>query len=186
MQQALERQIVFEDHKEAYALLGDRDEFLQVLRENFDCQFISRGEQLEILGRLETLLALVEGWVDEVVAQASARWMPSSSQLAEAVRRRRAAGGPAEEVFKTLVGLEIRPRRVRDAANLWAALTADRGVGGRDAVWNHPDLIPTAADLDDPLGYVAGERQEAPLVDDLDAELARLLSEEDERRSDEG
>lgn len=50
MQQALERQIVFEDHKEAYALLGDRDEFLQVLRENFDCQFISRGEQLEILG----------------------------------------------------------------------------------------------------------------------------------------
>ncbi len=143
-------------------------------------------EQLEILGRLETLLALVEGWVDEVVAQASARWMPSSSQLAEAVRRRRAAGGPAEEVFKTLVGLEIRPRRVRDAANLWAALTADRGVGGRDAVWNHPDLIPTAADLDDPLGYVAGERQEAPLVDDLDAELARLLSEEDERRSDEG
>ena len=50
MQQALERQIVFEDHKEAYALLGDRDEFLQVLRENFACQFISRGEQLEILG----------------------------------------------------------------------------------------------------------------------------------------
>ena len=50
MQQALERQIVFEYHKEAYALLGDRDEFLQVLRENFDCQFISRGEQLEILG----------------------------------------------------------------------------------------------------------------------------------------
>ena len=50
MQQALERQIVFEDHKEAYALLGDRDEFLQVFRENFDCQFISRGEQLEILG----------------------------------------------------------------------------------------------------------------------------------------
>ena len=47
MQQALERQIVFEDHKEAYALLGDRDEFLQVLRENFDCQFISRGEQLD-------------------------------------------------------------------------------------------------------------------------------------------
>lgn len=50
MQQALERQIVFADHKEAYALLGDRDEFLQVLRENFACQFISRGEQLEILG----------------------------------------------------------------------------------------------------------------------------------------
>lgn len=134
-------------------------------------------EQVEILGRLGNLLALVEGWVDEVVAQATARWMPNSSLLAETVRRRRAAGGPSEDVLKSLVGLELRPRRVRDAANLWAALTADRGVGGRDAVWNHPDLIPTAADLDDPLAYVSGESNK-PVVDDLDAELAKLLAEE--------
>ncbi|TYZ30783.1 PhoH family protein [Selenomonas caprae] len=50
MQQALEKQIVFQDHKEAYSLLGERDEFLQVMRENFDCQFISRGDRIEILG----------------------------------------------------------------------------------------------------------------------------------------
>ncbi|MEL4357593.1 MULTISPECIES: zinc-dependent metalloprotease [unclassified Luteococcus] len=136
------------------------------------------AEQVEILGRLETLLALVEGWVDEVVAQATARWMPNSSQLAETLRRRRAAGGPAEDVLKSLVGLELRPRRVRDAANLWAALSADRGVGGRDAVWNHPDLVPTAADLDDPLGYVSGENTTPAEADDLDAELAKLLDEE--------
>ena len=50
MQQALEKQIIFKDHKEAYSLLGERDEFLQVLQESFDCQFISRGDQVEILG----------------------------------------------------------------------------------------------------------------------------------------
>ncbi|MBQ1889186.1 phosphate starvation-inducible protein PhoH [Selenomonas ruminantium] len=50
MQQALEKQIIFQDHKEAYSLLGERDEFLQVMRENFDCQFISRGDRIEILG----------------------------------------------------------------------------------------------------------------------------------------
>ena len=50
MQQALEKQIVFQDHKEAYSLLGERDEFLQVMRENFDCQFVSRGDRIEILG----------------------------------------------------------------------------------------------------------------------------------------
>ena len=50
MQQALEKQIVFQDHKEAYALLGDRDEFLDILREQFAVQFISRGDQLDILG----------------------------------------------------------------------------------------------------------------------------------------
>ena len=114
-------------------------------------------EQLAILERLETMLALVEGWVDEVVTQATAQWMPSAPALAEAVRRARATGGPAEETFATLVGLELRPRRMRDAANLWAALRDARGMDGRDAVWSHPDLVPTSADLDDPLGFVAGE-----------------------------
>ena len=74
------------------------------------------------LERLETMLALVEGWVDEVVSQATAEWMPAAIALAEVVRRARATGGPAEETFATLVGLELRPRRMRDAANLWAAL----------------------------------------------------------------
>lgn len=133
-------------------------------------------EQIATLERLETMLALVEGWVDDVVTQASAPWMPAAGALAETVRRARATGGPAEETFATLVGLELRPRRMRDAANLWAALREARGYEGRDAVWSHPDLIPTSGDLDDPLGYVAQEGR-TPGRDDFDAALAELLDE---------
>ena len=50
MQQALERQIFFQDNHEAFALLGEGDEFLQVFRSEFDCQFVSRGDRMEILG----------------------------------------------------------------------------------------------------------------------------------------
>ena len=134
-------------------------------------------EQREVLGRLETLLALVEGWVDEVVEQATRGRMPAAVQLTETLRRRRATGGPAEAALKALVGLELRPRRTRDAANLWAATRATRGAAERDAAWAHPDLIPTAADLDDPLGYAEHGHEQAP-ADDLDAQLARLLEEE--------
>ncbi|WP_375432287.1 zinc-dependent metalloprotease [uncultured Friedmanniella sp.] len=134
-------------------------------------------EQLATLERLETMLALVEGWVDEVVTQATVRWMPAAAALAETVRRARASGGPAEATFATLVGLELRPRRMRDAANLWAATREARGVDGRDAVWAHPDLLPTAAGLDDPLGFVAGEQQTST-DDEFDAALAELLDEE--------
>ena len=134
-------------------------------------------EQTEVLERLETLLALVEGWVDEVVGHTMSRWMPAGAALTEIVRRRRAAGGPAEAALKSLVGLELRPRRTRDAANLWAAVRSVRGVAARDEAWRHPDLIPTAADLDDPLGYAEhGHTAAAPA--DLDAELAKLLDEE--------
>jgi putative hydrolase len=134
--------------------------------------------QESALARLETTLALVEGWVDEVVGQATAERMPAASKLQEAVRRRRAAGGPAEETFAALVGLELRPRRLRDASTLWGSLRSRQGIEARDAVWLHPDLLPTADDLDDPLGF--REDVESPSemsADDFDDALQKLLDE---------
>lgn len=126
--------------------------------------------------RLEVALALVEGWVDEVVSQATAERMPNAAKLQEAVRRRRAAGGPAEETFATLVGLELRPRRLRDASTLWGSLRTRQGVEARDGVWMSPHLLPTDADLDDPLGFREGSDAPAALDDDdFDAELRSLL-----------
>ncbi len=114
-------------------------------------------EQKAALARLETVLALVEGWVATVVAAAAADRLPQANALAEAIRRRRATGGPAERTFATLVGLELRPRRLREAGAIWQGLTAERGMAGRDAVWAHPDLLPTAEDFDDPDGFVRGK-----------------------------
>ncbi|WP_308210526.1 zinc-dependent metalloprotease [Actinomadura luzonensis] len=114
--------------------------------------------QKAALSRLETTLALVEGWVATVVDNSAAGKLPSAVGLAETVRRRRATGGPAELTFGTLVGLELRPRRLREAAALWRALEEARGVEGRDALWGHPDLMPTADDLDDPDAFVRGEQ----------------------------
>ncbi|MGB8651083.1 MAG: zinc-dependent metalloprotease [Mycobacteriales bacterium] len=109
--------------------------------------------QQAALNRLETALALVEGWVDLVVDAAATRTLPHAVALRETVRRRRATGGPAEQTFATLVGLQLRPRRLREAAALWEALTATRGIEGRDALWAHPDLLPGPADLDDPSAF---------------------------------
>jgi putative hydrolase len=127
-------------------------------------------QQKAALARLETALALVEGWVDDVVRQATKDRMPAAVQLAETVRRRRAAGGPAEQTFATLVGLQLRPRRLRDAANLWAAVRDARGVDGRDNLWSHPDLLPSTSDLDDPIGFAqhAGELTDIDITDFLD------------------
>ena len=120
-------------------------------------------EQQAALTRLETVLALVEGWVDTVTLAAAADTLPSIGPLNETMRRRRATGGPAEQTFSSLVGLELRPRRLRDAAALWGVLGSRRGLEGRDKVWSHPDLMPTGDDLDDPFAFV--ERDEGPDLD---------------------
>jgi putative hydrolase len=123
-------------------------------------------EQQMALRRLETLLALVEGWVETVVAAAAGERLPGYSALAETMRRRRASGGPAEQTFATLVGLQLRPRRLRDAATVWAAMADRHGVTARDRLWSHPDLLPTSADLDEPLDFVGRQG--------MDDELAAL------------
>jgi putative hydrolase len=130
-------------------------------------------EQKAALARLETLLALVEGWVDAVVADAVSDRLPGAAALRETLRRRRASGGPAEQTFATVVGLELRPRRLRAAAELWRLLTEQRGVAGRDALWAHPDLVPTADDLDDPAAFVARSDASDPI-----AELEKLATQE--------
>jgi putative hydrolase len=113
--------------------------------------------QKAALVRLETALALVEGWVATVVSAAAGGRLTHAEALAEAVRRRRATGGPAERTFATLVGLELRPRRLREAAAIWQGLTSARGIDGRDALWSHPDLLPASDDLEDPETFVHGQ-----------------------------
>ncbi len=132
--------------------------------------------QTAALEKLETALALVEGWVDELTAEATEKLLPSATALRETVRRRRATGGPAEHAFSSLVGLELRPRRLRDAATLWATLKKERGIAGRDAIWHHPDLLPTGEDLDDPKGFSERRRLAEASDSEVDDALAKLLS----------
>jgi len=135
--------------------------------------------QTAALAKLESLLATIEGWVDVVTAQATSR-LPTAERIAEAVRRRRAVGGPAEQALGSLVGLELRPRRMREAAAMWRAVTDAVGVNARDALWDYPDLMPTSEDIDDPSALVARlqarARGEEPARDAMDDALEELLS----------
>ncbi|GAT72614.1 hypothetical protein MHM582_1088 [Microbacterium sp. HM58-2] len=138
--------------------------------------------QREALARLENLVATIDGWVDVVTAQATSR-LPDGARIAEAARRRRAVGGPAEDALGALVGLKLRPRRIREASAMWQAVTDAVGTAARDALWDYPDLMPTAEDIDDPTALVARlqavARGEQPVADEFDEALARLLDGDD-------
>lgn len=138
--------------------------------------------QREALSRLENIIAMIDGWVDVVTAEATSR-LPDSVRLAEAARRRRAVGGPAEDALGALVGLKLRPRRMREAAAMWQKVTDAVGIAARDSLWDYPDLQPSAADIDDPTTLIerlqARARGEAPVADEFDEALTRLLDGDD-------
>ena len=162
-------------------------ESIQQMMEGGMFELDQTPEQQAALQRLEVTLALVEGWVDEVVGQATEERMPTAARLQEAVRRRRASGGPAEQTFASLVGLELRPRRLRDASTLWGSLRTRQGAEARDGVWMSPHLLPTDADLDDPLGFREGASAVGELSEEeFEAGLRDLLDgPSDERPTEE-
>ena len=138
-------------------------------------------DQLLALSRLETMLALIEGWVDVVTADATTR-LPKGDAIAETVKRRRASGGPAESAFSTLVGLELRPRRLREAAVMWRTITDAVGAEKRDALWSQADLIPTSDDIDNPAALIARITSGSTEPDDIDQAIEDLLNDESDDR----
>ena len=128
------------------------------------------------LARIESMLALIEGWVD-VVTEEATKLLPKAAAIAEAVRRRRATGGPAEQTFGTLIGLELRPRRLREAAAMWRAVGLALGAEKRDSLWDHPDLMPGSEDIDDPQRLIAKLSGSTLEGDSFDQELRDLLGE---------
>ena len=129
-------------------------------------------EQERALSNVENTLALIEGWVEAVTDEASKR-LPQAVSLGEVQRRRRATASPAQSTFSTLLGLELRPKRIREAAAMWTAVTAAVGTQKRDGLWNHPDLLPTSEDIDDPASLIARLRESHG--DAMDEELRKLL-----------
>lgn len=62
---------------------------------------------------------------------------------------------------------------------MWRAVTDAVGISSRDALWDYPDIMPLASDIDDPSALIARlealQRGEAPEADEFDEALARLL-----------
>ena len=132
-------------------------------------------DQRRALTRLETMLALIEGWVEVVTARATQPYLPHADALREMMRRRRASGGPAEEVLGTLMGLKMRPRQARGAASIVALVEADGGRDAREALWAHPDMVPSETELATPDTFLTLRRAAAEEDADIDAALTSLL-----------
>jgi uncharacterized protein (DUF2342 family) len=90
------------------------------------------------------------------------------------MRRKRASIGPAERTFLTLIGLELRPRKIREASSMWQQVTDAAGLEKRDSIWSHPDLIPNEQDIQNPARLIERTLKQNP-EDEIDAALRDLL-----------
>lgn len=106
------------------------------------------------LTKLEMALALIEGWIDHVISEVGAERIPSFNALIENSRRRRAVNSPMQQLFATLLGLEVSPRKMREATAFWSEVKSLRGSDGRDRCWEDPAFLPMPNDLKDVAAFL--------------------------------
>ena len=101
--------------------------------------------QRAALEKLETVLALVDGWADDVATMAAGDRIPSITALRELHRRKRATSAPTQQLFKTMLGLEVSPKLAREASAFWSRVREVKDVTARDQIWS--GILPSATEL---------------------------------------
>lgn len=109
-------------------------------------------QQAAALEKLETALALIDGWVEEVITVAADNRLPSLASLSELLRRERVSNSPIQQLFKALFNLEVSPKRIREALNFWREIRVQRDLDTRDKIWS--GILPTEKELLDPIAFV--------------------------------
>ena len=109
--------------------------------------------QRAALSKLETALALVDGWADEVTALAAGDRLPALTQLREMYRRQRATNAPSQQLFKTLLGLEVTPKLAREASAFWQNVRESKDIAARDQIWS--GILPSAEELLEPEKFLS-------------------------------
>ena len=104
------------------------------------------------LTKLETVLALIDGWSEEVVALAAGERLPNIAALQETLRRRRATSAPAQQLFSSMLGLQVSPRLAREASVFWKQVREFKDIESRDRIWS--GILPTAEDLLTPESFM--------------------------------
>ena len=108
--------------------------------------------QRDALTKLETVLALVDGWNEAIVMRAAGDRLPHCAALQETLRRRRATSAPTQQLFANLFGLHVSPKLAREATAFWNTVSESCDTEKRDQIWS--GILPSAEDLLTPEAYL--------------------------------
>ncbi len=135
----------------------------------------SSPEQKQAQENLEFLLAITQGWVEEVTTNVLLVHLPEALPLREMLQRRRVTQGPTEYAFKQLVDIDLSPKLIREARNLWAFILKETNIEERDHYWSHPDIAPRNEDLEDVTRFFEYRQAQALQDEKIDSDLQKLL-----------
>jgi putative hydrolase len=124
--------------------------------------------QRAIIPELVAVSAVVGGWVDHILDKVGAPMIAEYPSITEALRRRRVEAGPQTRFVERLFGLELS-QVAFDRGGAFINGVIDRAdESALKRLWNEPENLPTATELDAPglwMARVGIESRDLPMED---------------------
>ncbi len=137
--------------------LEDLRAFAEEVRGASLLSLVAGPQRAELLERIQTTMAVVEGHAEHVMDAVGLEVLPDLEQLREALRARREAGSESGpwRVLEKLLGLELKMKQYEDGKRFCDAVVQRAGVAALHNVFSAPEALPAAAELADPDAWLA-------------------------------
>jgi uncharacterized protein (DUF2342 family) len=106
----------------------------------------------EAFAELDRTMTAVEGYAELLMDRA---FDGETADLRARIDARRRAGGPVARLLRRALGIGVKRRQYERGAEFFRAVADARGVPAAGRVWDRPENLPTAAELDDPSRWLA-------------------------------
>jgi coenzyme F420 biosynthesis associated uncharacterized protein len=116
---------------------------------------VAPPEQLEVIGRIQAMMSLLEGHGDVTMDRVGGDDVPDAAWFSRVLRERRKSAGPIARLLMQLVGLEAKMRQYEQGERFIADVEAAGGTTLLDRVWECPENLPSMDEIRHPEQWVA-------------------------------
>jgi coenzyme F420 biosynthesis associated uncharacterized protein len=113
------------------------------------------GERKELLERAQGLMSLLEGHAEHVMDAVGADLLEDLPAMRAALERRRKEKSGFLKLFERLIGMDLKMRQYEQGKAFCDAVVGLGGIAALNRAWASPEALPTTAELDDALAWLA-------------------------------
>ena len=118
--------------------------------------FLAVGrERRAVLESAQAFMALLEGYAEHVMDAVGAALLEDLDAMRAAMTRRRTERSGFLRVLERLIGLDLKLRQYEQGKAFCDGVVAHGGIAALNRAWAGPDALPSPAELDDPLAWLA-------------------------------
>jgi coenzyme F420 biosynthesis associated uncharacterized protein len=141
--------------------LPDLGRLVETFREGGLAALVQTREQRGLLGRVQSVMAVIEGYSEHVMDVVAERAIPAHEPLRAAMDARRRNRSAPERVIERLLGFEAKLRQYEQGKRFSDAVVAEAGIEALNRVWRAPEALPSAEELERPAAWIERTKRAA-------------------------